>query len=125
MQNQLCFFCDQSEGVLHRAATLDLDKHVRMCATELKDSKLIAKLASGDMHVMDAHYHNKCPVALCNKARGLKSETEKNDKQESVEGIALAQLMSYFEEARSDNEGNHSVFRLSYLARLYKCDWCS
>ena len=35
---QLCFFCDQYGGELHRASTKAIDARVRECATKLQDS---------------------------------------------------------------------------------------
>lgn len=51
-QSQLyCFFCEQPDSVtnLHAASTLKVDKNVRDCAHLLQDTKLIAKLSSGDL----------------------------------------------------------------------------
>jgi hypothetical protein len=48
-----CFFCDKIGSTrLHRASTMDLDERVRQCARQICDTKLLAKLASGDMHWM-------------------------------------------------------------------------
>lgn len=62
----ICFFCDKeiSEHDLHKAATKDLDTKVRNMATEMRDTKLIAKLSSGDLTALDAVYHKNCLTAL-------------------------------------------------------------
>ena len=67
-----CRFCDKSDGDLHEACTKQIDEKVRKYATELRDSKLLAKLAAGsDMVAIDAVYHTKCIVAFYNRARRL------------------------------------------------------
>ncbi len=45
-----CFFCDALVDYdFHKAATEQLDANVRKMATELNDTHLLVKLASGDM----------------------------------------------------------------------------
>ena len=67
VRSTICFFCDDNGGDLHRASTIDIDKKVRWHATELQYTKLLAKLAMGDMHAIDAFYHTKCLVGLYNR----------------------------------------------------------
>ena len=52
------FFCDEPGRQLHKASTIEIDTHVRGCATKLNDSRLLAKLRSymSDMHALDAQY---------------------------------------------------------------------
>ncbi len=49
----MCFFrntlVDEDDKYHGLAATLELDKKVRRCATDLKDGELLAKLSGGDM----------------------------------------------------------------------------
>ena len=58
----ICFFCNMPAGAsgLHEASTKSIDANVRRCAVELEDTALLAKLAEGDMVVIDAKYHNNC-----------------------------------------------------------------
>ncbi|KAL9982064.1 hypothetical protein ACROYT_G010854 [Oculina patagonica] len=75
-QTPQCFFCekeDRSEN-LHLALTPDVDERVRECATLLSDSKLFAKLSSGDLTAIDAKYHSKCLTNLYNRTRSLKKQ---------------------------------------------------
>ena len=52
---EACFFCTNMEdGVLHKANTFGLDSKFPSCAIELKDTKLLAKLAAGDLKATDA-----------------------------------------------------------------------
>ncbi len=97
--NKRCFFCDDDAGDMHRASTIDIDQKVWLCAMELQDTKLLAKLAMGDMHAIDADYHTKCLVALYNRYRQIVSKRSDEDtSQETLEGIALAELVAYSEE---------------------------
>ena len=52
----VCIFCDNPARTigLHKASTFEVDFKVRTCATELCDTKLLAKLAVGDMVAIDA-----------------------------------------------------------------------
>ena len=58
-QEPKCFFCGELGGQMHRASTKNIDSHVRECATKLCDTSLLAKLATSDMHALDAKYHRK------------------------------------------------------------------
>ena len=103
---------------LRRAATLVIDSNVRAAATELQDYKLSSKLAAGDMHAQDAYYHASCLTALYNRVRNLRlskeEEHNENTTQNSLEAIALAEVVMYIEEAPRP-----MVFHLSDLAKMY------
>jgi len=104
---------------LRRAATFAVDSNVRAAATKLQDHKLLSKLASGDMHALDAYYHPSCLTALYNRVRNirpLKEQEDSESSQVSLEAIALAELVMYIEEATRP-----MVFQLSDLAKMYSC----
>ena len=66
-QGSTCFFCDAvicDEEVVHRAVTKNLDSNVQFMATELRNTKLLARLSVGDMTASDAVYHKNCITAL-------------------------------------------------------------
>ncbi|MGH0137981.1 UNVERIFIED_CONTAM: hypothetical protein FKN15_068919 [Acipenser sinensis] len=67
----ICFLCDEPAGSagLYQASTNDIDLKFQRCAMELQDTALLAKLAPGDMIALEAKYHLKCLVKLCNRAR--------------------------------------------------------
>lgn len=114
-----CFFCDGQAGkeTLHEASTFELDARVRKCALKLEDKPLLAKLSGGDLIAQEAKYHVKCLASLYNKARGTKMN-EDPDEDDVNHGIALAELVSYIEEARMDSAVS-PVFKLIDLATLY------
>ena len=94
-------------GILHKASTGLIDTKVREYATvwitELKDSKLPAKLASSeDMVAVDAMYHTKCIAAFYNRAQQLYSKNRDNQEENSrLHAVAIAELVSCIEEFRA------------------------
>ena len=109
-----CFFCEGAGtkvNPLHSASTFGLDSRIRDCAVIVQDEALLAKLSA-----IEAKYHSTCLVSLYNRARSV--STESVDKEpSSLEGIALAELVSYLEESRMNTE--LPVFKLVELSRLY------
>lgn len=117
-----CFFCDDRvEKGYHRAATAQIDANVRKMATELRDTRLLAKLSSGDMTAIDAVYHKQCLTAFCNRHRTfVRKEDQKEYPDVTPESIAFAELVSYIEESRQEKQHTEHIFKLSNLVRLYR-----
>ena len=114
-ESNVCFFCEEGGGTLHKAATLGIDNRVRSAATQLRDRKLLTKLAMGDMHAVDAVYHASCLAALYNRVRKIQQTTVSDEHGSlSLEAIALAELVSYIEENTEP-----TTFMLSDLVKLY------
>ena len=115
-----CFFCDETTGEFHKAATITLDTRVRKIATELEDTKLLAKLAAGDMIAIDAVYHFQCLTALYNNHRSqLRRSTTEQHHQINPETLALAEVVSYIEEYGQQCGDLNHMFKLSDLKDLY------
>ena len=114
---KVCFFCNGTDGRMHRASTFDLDNKVKTAAMKTKNWTLLGKLASGDMHAMDVDYHLTCLSSLYNSAR-FSSESSFKDEKENVnqEAIAFAELTMYIEENLCEGT---TVFLLSDLVKLY------
>lgn len=112
-----CFFCGQPPGIsgLHKAATFQIDKRVRICAELLEDTELLAKPSAGDMVALEAKYHAKCLEKLYNRARKVKVQgLDSTDEEEVMSKIAFAELVMYVEETcYSDDQV--PVFKLSDL----------
>jgi hypothetical protein len=121
-----CFFCDGLSGDagLHRASTFALDENVRRYDVMLKNTQLLRKHAGGDMVAIEARYHKRCLSALYNRASQvfLGHQSNKADREEDqrFRSIALAELLSYIEEARKCEQGLDPVFRLAHLVNMYK-----
>lgn len=116
-----CFFCEEPAKAgesLHLASTFGLDAHVRKCALQLQDQSLLAKLSTGDIIALEAKYHLQCLVSLYNRARQTKGTNEQKDSDTIVHGIALAELVTYIEDAQADSD-IVSIFKLADLKRMY------
>ena len=116
---QSCFFCEETSGELHRASTFNLDRNVRESARILNDTFLLGKLSAGDMVALDAMYHTQCLSKLYKRAARVKNQIVIPTDNDSIcQSIALAELVSFLEEFRSDSDDN-PVFKLSELSRMY------
>ena len=116
----ICFLCESDKLPLHKVSTLGVDARVRECAAVMNDEKLLAKLSCGDLIALEAHYHRHCYTMLCRNAEYSKrDDVPESDKPHRLEGIALAELVSFIEESRGSG-GDLSIFKLTDLARMYK-----
>ena len=111
-----CFFCDSSEGTLHRVLKFQLDKRVRKCATILEEVDLLGKLNSGDMIACDAMHHSPCLLDLYRKSYGKENETVFDDTDKRIYGQVLAELVQYVEQVAKDE--NTYKFKLVNPAKL-------
>ncbi len=95
-----CFFCDgmEEKEPLHAASTTNIDCTVRECATELRDSKLLAKLAPGDMVALDAMYHLSCLTDLRNRLRAHRIDHDKYDITDQIDSLVFGELVGYIVE---------------------------
>ena len=114
-----CFFCNKSdkEANLHKASTDNIDKKVRLMATQLQDARLLAKLSLGDMFAVDAFYHLSCLTILRNRYRSSQFSKADN-RRESVHSLVFGELVGYIEERRYE-EGFIPLFKLSELKKMY------
>jgi len=114
-----CFFCDETTGDFHKAETISLDTRVRQIATELRDTKLLAKLSVGDMIAIDAVYHFKCLTSFYNKHRSQQRHSTEKCHQINTDSLAFAEVVSYIEEyGKLGGDQNH-VFKLTDLKAVY------
>ena len=104
---------------MYKAVTTNVSDNVKACATALRDTRLLAKLARSDMHALNAVYHKPCIVALYNRMRKhLHTQSPSSETSMSVEALALAELASSVE-GSGNNDGSASMFKLSDLVKLY------
>ncbi len=117
-----CFLCSDSTNVgpLHNVSTFETDKRIRECALQIQDTVLLAKLSAGDLISQEAAYHAKCLATLYKKtAKLMEGSTDAETRRfAQLEGIALAELISYIEES-SIQTGTLSTFKLADLCKLY------
>ena len=106
---------------LFNAATKHITKNVYNCAEKLCDTKLLTKMAPGDMIAINAKYHKNCLTNLYNRYRShlRKVEFNKQSIQVSYDSLVFAELIAYIEEARQ-NTTNIPIFYLKNLVEMYK-----
>ena len=82
----MCFFCDKSgvfykeetqpsnrmneeekSRLLHRFKTFARDVNMREAATQMGDTKVLAKLSEGDIMAREACYHKSCMDSFANR----------------------------------------------------------
>ena len=73
-----CLFCQQQDGCLHEFRTLEADETIRLMATELQDTELMARIEGGDLVALEAKYHLQCLTALRNCYRSLTRQHDKD-----------------------------------------------
>ncbi|VDI12336.1 Hypothetical predicted protein [Mytilus galloprovincialis] len=122
LKDYVCFFCDsiEEDEMLREAATYGIDNRVRECAQKLQDTALLAKLSAGDLVAQEAKYHVKCLIYLYRKASRVANDDESEGGTQSriSHGIALAELVSFIEESRSE-DNVAPVFKMSDLSKMY------
>lgn len=91
-----------------------VDIHVRKCALKLQDKSLLAKLSAGDL-IAQATL-SVSPLCTTKHARDTKSPEPNAD--DVNHGIALAGLVSFIEEVRTDSLVA-PLFKLADLVDLY------
>ena len=116
----MCLFCDDVSGKLHKAATHDLDSRVRSTAEQLGDSKLLTKLATGDMVAIDAVHHLHCLNSYYNQSRSKKRKSAGYcETVSNKHSMAFAEVVSFIEETVQSTHDQKVVFKLSDLKQLY------
>jgi len=120
-----CLFCDKGadDGPLHQVSSFAVDYRVRNCASILQDSKLLAKLSIGDLIATEAKYHDRCLVALYNRAASFeRGAAAAGNKPIHLcnESLAFAQLVEYISELKRESS-IAPVFKLSDLVKMYQC----
>jgi len=63
-----CIFCSVASGKLHNCTTLTLDHDLRQMATDLQDTRLLARISGGDLVAIEAKYHFNCLSAYKSKS---------------------------------------------------------
>jgi len=121
MKEERCFELSTIED-LTQASTLGLDANVPECAVNLNDTKLLAKLSSGDLIALEAKYHKKCLASLYNRLRSYNRKQRRNSQDvkdnSQIKSAVLAELVSYIYDKR-DEEEDSPVFKLKDIVKLY------
>lgn len=99
---------------LHEACTFQIDGHVRKCAVNLQDERLLAKMCAGNMVAIGAKYYARCLARYYNKATKLHKKESHDTNDMVCQSIAFAELVCYIKDVHVDEE-MPSVFRLAEL----------
>ena len=112
----MCFFCDKSgvfydeetqpsnrmnkeekSRLLHCIKTFARDINIREAATQMGDSKVLAKLSEGNTMAREACYHKFCMDSFANWYRSFVNKKGKVNRkfQQNHESIALVETMIY------------------------------
>ena len=114
------YFIKSDGQTLDNVSTLRLDDRVWECAILLNEEKLVAKLSGGDLIALEAKYHTKCLSMLYRKAQYAKEGKDESEQpRHRLDGIALAELVSYNEEFGTGS-AELPTFKLADLANMYK-----
>ncbi len=116
-----CIFCSVASGKLHNCTTLTLDHDLRQMATDLQDTRLLARISGGDLVAIEAKYHFNCLSAYKSKHRSVQRAEADNSNHSNdikiIEAQAFAELLSHME---TNVETGNFIFRLSELHFLYQ-----
>ena len=119
-----CFFCegDENDGNLIKCQTLELDRNVRSMAEKLNDSKLLAKLAEGDMCATEAVYHKKCFTSFYNRFKKAIRCVTSEEGQESLKQYAITCVVDWIKDLLvSCFENDHvPVLEQKEVIKFYK-----
>ena len=89
---------------------------MRICAHDLQDENLLAKLSARDLIAQEAKYLAQSLTNLYNRAHAKVSQDQDASDDQISKGIALAGLISYIEEKKQDEDVK--LFRLADLVKL-------
>ena len=116
------FFCegDAKAEPLHEFTTLNVDKSVKVMATEMNDADLLTKLADRDLIAIEAKYHLACLTKYRNQYRSHTRTGQCSSDVQSVEvqkakAMAFARTVSFIENGLDDGT---FFFKMSDVHRL-------
>ncbi len=122
--DEKCFICEISvEGTkYHQAETKQKGETWINIAQTVGNTKLLAKLSSGDVVAADAVYHQACSNKLITEFKAAMRVRERNSSKSNIDAksLALAELVSYIEDAEHQDECANRIFCLADLIKLYK-----
>ena len=103
---------DNKDQIVHKVNTLEIHQNVSQAAKEMKETKILAKLAESDMVVREARYHKLCMTNYTNKYRTFCSKRNFGKQvQYSLENVALSMTLK-------NKYLGHSNQRLPHLSNV-------
>ena len=82
---------------------------------KLQTKPLLAKLSARDLIAQEIKYYSRCLVSLYDKVREKEQSEESSFANAAKHGVAFAELISYMEDFRKNNDLAAAFFMLSDL----------
>ena len=116
-----CIFCTETNGRLHEVTTFSKDAIVHQMATDLQDTKILARLGPTDLMASEAKYHQSCMNDFRNRHRSHIRQKRRSDnvhlgEEERAKARAFLELCTYIELSVRDGI---FFFKLTELRGLY------
>lgn len=121
-----CLFCGNSgPNKLHEYATKSADHNLKVMATEMQDSNILAKILCGDLIANELKYHLECLTKYRNDYRSYRRQNsptkigqrEENQRTKIIQSRAFIELVTHMEE--SAEEGTY-LFKLPNLHTMFE-----
>ena len=107
---------------LDRVTSFNRDSNIREAAIAFGDTKLLTKLAEGDLITREACYHKKCMTGFTNRYKSYtKPVDEDKQMQVNVESLALAEVINYIEDRLQSCEDEVAPFVKLLEVRKFYC----
>ncbi len=112
----ICFFCkeDGKSEQLHEFTIFNVNKSVKVMATEMNDTDLLVKMADGDIEVK---YHFACLYRNRYRSHVRRGSSPANEALKRAKATAFAKTVSYIASALED--GTY-IFRVAKVHKLYQ-----
>ena len=97
IQNKASYiFCSVVSGKLHNCTTLALDHDFHQMATDLQDTRLLARISGGDLVAIEAKYHFNC-LLVYKRKHGIVQQGEAYNSNHSneIKIILLSDFLSF------------------------------
>ena len=113
-----CIFCSTSTGTLIKCATQCTEKSLRLMATTMEDTDILARISSGDLVALEAKYHFTCLTKYRNRYRSYCRQNNHDDtvNTKMAKARALVETLNKIESELGD--GTHT-FQLNDLYMVY------
>eukprot|EP00745_Piridium_sociabile_P034544 TRINITY_DN59427_c0_g1_i1.p2 TRINITY_DN59427_c0_g1~~TRINITY_DN59427_c0_g1_i1.p2 ORF type:complete len:251 (+),score=43.78 TRINITY_DN59427_c0_g1_i1:43-753(+) len=100
---------------------VDAGEHVKQLATDLQDTVMLTRLATGDVVSEEASYHATCQRQYRNRHRSymrkMKRDNDSQSEEHKIEARAFIELMNYIE---ASVEEEVYYFKFSELRHMYE-----
>ena len=114
---------EEKSKLLHLVKTFTRDANIREAASQIGDTKILAKLCKSGMMAREACYHEVCMNSFTKRCRVFVNKESKANRnsQQKYENFALPETMICIEEALQENHAEVAPFiKLSSVKKYYQ-----